>query len=364
MHTIAFAQEEGERVIPLDSIVVLGTRPLPMGTVTRVSQEEIEEKNSSVAYDALRFETGLNMPQRLALTGTGLTRLTIRGAGSAGPAGLAVFIDGRPDPTVTFAHPVPQAHSVVGIEAIEVIYGPSPVLYGSGNTGVINITTQTPGPGFSGRFMASAGSHSTTENMGVFNYGWDSGYVSAEGTYRKSSGYIQDTDAWILGGRLKLGLDLGTNWKLKISGGQTKDHFAVFGGFFVPGPFGNPGTEDLDLTQTAGDIVLEGRIGNLDTSVQLWGDKLEPRSQVLREGVRRAKVSEVGTRVKASISPWQANKLTVGVDVLKASARNQPALPPTAPEFDESITEVGPYLFMEQAASVELTRFRGLSLTC
>lgn len=358
---LAHAQQDDEAA--LDTVFVVDSPASAAATVVRITPEMIEAKNAAVAYDALEFAPGLHVANRLALTGAGLTRLAIRGTGVEGPAGLTVFVDGVPDPTVSFAHPAPQAHSVVSIAEVEVIYGPSPVLYGSGNTGIVNIRTREPGPGWSGRLTASGGSFGTTENAATTSYRWDRGFVSADATYRYSEGYLPDTDAWVAGGRLQLGYQFADDWRVRLSAGQVQDHFAVFGPFSVPGPFGNPGTEDLDLTRTVGDVTVEGRAGGFDTSVKLWGDVQVPRSQVVPEGAERADVYEAGVRLRSAVSPWTTGRLTFGVDVLRADARNTPALPPTATEQDVSITEVGLYLFAEERVAPWLTLNGGVRLT-
>lgn len=357
----ATAQEEP--VIPLDSITVTATALQSTALITRVTEAEMDRQHVAVGYDALEYQPGLHVTQRLGLTGAGLTRLAIRGAGVSGPAGLIVYIDGRPDPTVTFAHPAPSAHSKAVLEVIEVIYGPSPVLHGSGNTGVVSYRSRIPGQGWSGRLTASGGSHGTTENFGVLNYGWARGFVSVDATYRSTEGYIDDTDAWVAGGKVRVGYQASDHWRLRASAGQNQDHFAVFGPFSVPGPFGNPGTTDLDLTQTVADLVIEGDYEGFDTSLQLWADWQEPRSQIPPEGAEIADVAEYGARLRGEASPWTGGHLTVGTDVLWAEARNRPALPPTAPEVDASITEAGPYVFLEQAVVPRLTLAGGVRLT-
>ncbi len=341
-----------------ESIDVVETQGTRTSTATVVSREEIETRRASVVYDALDKSPGLHLRSRLGATGAGLSRLTIRGNGAAGPAGLAVFVDGRPDSSVSFAHPAPSAHSLESVEQIEVIHGPSPVLHGAGKTGVINITTGRPGPGWSGSLRFSGGSHDTAESFLSAAYGWDGGYLRVGGAYRSTDGHNPASDARIANGNVRLGLALGERWELELGAGRTDDHFSVFGPFFVPGPFGNPGTEDIDLVQTVADVKLRGAFANVDTSIQLWYDDLDPTSQKLRPGVRRGEVSESGLRFKARLCEQRATSLIVGLDVLRAEAKNTPGVPPRRPEQDESLTEVGPYVFVDHRVSDRL-RLRG-----
>ena len=57
---------------------------------TIVNQQEKENKRSAVPFDVLETKPGLNVVNRLGMTGSGLSRLTIRGNGGVGPAGIQI----------------------------------------------------------------------------------------------------------------------------------------------------------------------------------------------------------------------------------------------------------------------------------
>ena len=184
------------------------------------------------------------------------TSCRLRADGVVGPAGIQVLIDGRPDATVSFAHPTPSALSLQDVERIEVIHGPSPVLYGSGKTGVINITTADPEPGFHGYIEGSYGSFNTTENFGGVSYGGDRGYFRASGSYRSSDGDNPTSSALIKSINLKGGYHFNDIFSATATFGINEDSFEVFETFFVPGPFTDPRTTSLDLTQTIFDLTI------------------------------------------------------------------------------------------------------------
>ncbi len=100
-------QKDEEQLPPvnLKPIRVLGSSYDNLVTTTVIERAEIEIQNNFVAYDVLKHKPGIHSVQRLGFTGSGLSRLTIRGLGAAGPAGVQVFTDGRPDATVSFAIP-------------------------------------------------------------------------------------------------------------------------------------------------------------------------------------------------------------------------------------------------------------------
>ena len=361
--TAAAQQPDPTEPIPLDSVLVVVQRADGAATATVLTEEAVEQKHAPLVYDALTMQPGLHLVKRVGLTGSGLSRLAIRGAGVDGPAGLQVYVDGRPDPTVSFAHPIPQAYHTADLEQVEVIHGPSPVLHGSGNTGVINIRRARPRPGWAGQLTVSGGSYGTSENFAHIAHGWERGWLAFNSTYQRTDGHNPDSDAWIAAAGLRGGYEIDDRWRVSFHAAQTRDHFDVNGSFFVPGPFGNPGQSELDLTQTVGDVKLEGRFDALDLSVQLWGDDLDPRNQVTPDGADRADVREIGARLKAALAPWPAGALILGVDVLDAAADNRPAIPPNAPRFDVSITEVGPYAFLEQRLGPAFTVNGGVRIT-
>jgi len=337
-------------------------------SVSIVNQEELDEKRSSVAYDALETKPGLNVVRRLGFTGAGLSRLSIRGNGSVGPAGIQVFVDGRPDATVSFAHPTPSALSAADIESIEVINGPSPVLNGSGKTGVVNITTADPEKGWHGFFEASYGKFESTQNFAGISYGGENGYFKLGGSYRSTDGSNPDSDAEIKSINFKGKLELNDIFDVTVSAARNEDDFNVFREFFVPGPFTDPRTERLALTQTVVDVTLNADFGNVQSSLKFFYDDLDPKSQVLDSPERRADVSERGIRFKTTWAATSATKVIAGVDYLEARAENSPVLAPFGgPQLSiprarvsEELDELAFYVFLEQAITDAISVSGGL----
>ena len=340
-------------------------------TVTIVGREEIEQQHVSVAYDAMENKPGLHVVRRLGLTGSGLSRLSIRGLGTVGPAGLQVLVDGRPDATVTFAHPTPSALSLQDAAYVEVIHGPSPVRHGSGKTGVVNIVSRPPPPGASGYLEASYGEFGTTENFFRAANATEDGYLRLSGSYRKTDGHIADSKAEVKSLHVKGGYKLNDAWDIALGAGVNKDKFDVFGSFFVPGPFNDPRTRGLDLTQSTVDLTLTGRGEKSTTSFGVWFDDLEPVSQVLDPGEDRAKVNESGIRFKTTRLVSQQTSLTLGLDALRAKVENSPVLPPFTgsglaiprARISASSTEVAPYFFAEHQVSRFVTVNGGMRVT-
>lgn len=340
-------------------------------TATIVDREEIENKHSTVAFDVLETQPGLHVVRRLGLTGSGLSRLTVRGNGGVGPAGLQVFVDGRPDSTVSFAHPTPSAHGLENAQRIEVIHGPSPVLYGSGKTGVVNITTAPPERGFHGYVEGRYGSFDTTENFARVSYGGQRGYARLNGSYRSTNGDNRDSDAEIKNLDFKAGYQLTDIWDVSFTAGVNEDEFDVLGSFFVPGPFTDPRTESLDLTQTVFDLTFTAVLGDVVSSLLLFYDDLDPTSQILDGSEDRANVNEQGLRFKTTWAATKRTNLIGGIDYLRAKASNSPVLPPFGgpglsiprPGIKETLSDLGIYAYADHALTNSISLIGGVRFT-
>jgi len=340
-------------------------------TVTIIDRDEIEKKHATVAFDVLETKPGLHVVRRLGLTGAGLSRLTVRGNGAVGPAGIQIFVDGRPDATVTFAHPTPSAHSLENAQRIEVIHGPSPVLYGSGKTGVVNITTGEPEPGFHSYVEGRIGSFNTTENFARLSYGGERGFARLSGSYRNTDGDNSDSDAQIKSLSFRGGYQLSDVFDVAFTAAVNEDEFDVLGAFFVPGPFTDPRTETLDLTQTVFDATLTADLDSVVSTLLFFYDDLNPNSQILDGTEERANITEKGLRFKTTWEATNRTDLTAGIDYLRAKARNSPVLPPFGgpglsiprPRITETLRELGFYVHAEHALTNSISLNGGVRFT-
>jgi outer membrane receptor for ferrienterochelin and colicins len=145
--------EEGESVTKLDEIVVTGTRTphaikdAPVETVL-ITREDIEQSNAQTVTDLLKTVPGMSVEGNDDIFGGASSRARLRGLSFNNGYGL-ILIDGQRmhGSSQSGAH----GEYAVGlnqipvsmIERIEVVKGPSSVLYGSdAMAGVINIITR------------------------------------------------------------------------------------------------------------------------------------------------------------------------------------------------------------------------------
>ena len=121
-----------ERNIPLDEVVVTGTR----------SETDVRHLSQTVSV-LNRLQIGL----------------------SGGNARLMVLIDGHPQYAGIFGHPISDVYQTLLADKVEVLRGPASVLYGSNAMGgVINIVTRKMHEdGIKTNVRAGYGSYNTLE---------------------------------------------------------------------------------------------------------------------------------------------------------------------------------------------------------
>ena len=142
-------------------------RHLPM-TVSLVSRKELTKNyRSSVLPTVCEQVPGLFITSR-GMLGYGVSTgaaggIKVRGIG--GGAEMLVLIDGQPQYAGLMGHPIADAYQTMMAEKVEVLRGPSSVLYGSNAMGgVMNIVTRKiTRDGSHTTFQAEGGSYGTAQ---------------------------------------------------------------------------------------------------------------------------------------------------------------------------------------------------------
>lgn len=220
----AYGQKEGIKdTTQIGEVVVTGTRNatdirhLPL-TITSISNESLNEHfRSSILPTVMEQTPGLFSTSRGVLgygVSTGAAgNLKVRGVGSG--AQLLVLIDGQPQYAGLMGHPIPDAYQTMMAEKVEVVRGPSSLLYGSNAMGgVVNIITrQMNQDGCKTNIRLQGGSYGTIQADGVnrFRQGGFSSVVGAQ--YQRSDGHRPDSEFEQFGGFVKLGYEFSENWK-------------------------------------------------------------------------------------------------------------------------------------------------------
>ena len=232
--------------LEIGEVVVTGTRNatdvrhLPM-TVTIVDRTTLTaEHQPSVLPTVMREVPGLFITSR-AMMGYGVSTgaaggINLRGI-TGGAGQLLVLIDGHPQYQGIYGHPIADSYQTLMAERVEVLRGPTSVLYGSNAMGgVMNIVTrQFKQDGVNTNIQLGAGSYGTiqTEASNQVRSGKFSSTVSVQ--YNRTDNHRPRMGFEQYGGYLKLGYDFNEHWNAYVDANIT--HFNA----------SYPGTEDKPM---------------------------------------------------------------------------------------------------------------------
>ena len=270
-----------ERNIPLDEVVVTGTRNETdvrhlSQTVSVIPRLSIEESQQSSLLPILTEQIpGLFTTSR-GIMGYGVSNgaaggISLRGL-SGGNARLMVLIDGHPQYAGIFGHPIADAYQTLLADKVEVLRGPASVLYGSNAMGgVINIVTRKMHEdGIRTDVRAGYGSYNTleTELTNRIRKGRFSSVIS--GSYNRTDGHRENMPFEQYGGYAKLGYELTNHWNTYADVNVT--HFNAT----YPGPVSAPLLEgDQRITRGMASFAIENNYDRTSGGLSFfynWGD--------------------------------------------------------------------------------------------
>ncbi|HDS74633.1 MAG TPA: TonB-dependent receptor [Firmicutes bacterium] len=247
----------------LDPILVTATRTeterrnVP-GSVTVLSAERLLATGATDVLSAVAVASpGVfiteNGPSGFGLGDGSAGSITIRGVGGGTPNDqVLVMVNGQPDYTGLFGHPLPDAYALNEVERVEIVRGPASALYGSGAMGgVINvITRQATKPGDRITLRTDAGPWNTINGEmsalgrhGAFDYRVSASHTRTDG-HRDDAAFershVSGDLAWNAGA-----------WTIRTSGATTP-----FSGS-DPGPTYGVAGMDIDVTRNRGSVGVE-----------------------------------------------------------------------------------------------------------
>lgn len=175
----------------LDDVVVYASRTGALkenipGAVQIITRDEIESSGSRDFADLLRKNAGLDMR---ALNGNPLMNAVyMRGFGENGFGRVKILFDGEELNNIDMAAPDLFSIPLWDIDRVEILHGPSPVLYGDGAVaGVVNVLSSMQDYSRKTRILARAGSYDT---YGV-NFSTRGGFEEEGILYRASYDYLK-----------------------------------------------------------------------------------------------------------------------------------------------------------------------------
>jgi iron complex outermembrane receptor protein len=234
-------------------------------SVSIVDERDLKAVSANHALNALNYLPGIFIQR----TGDfGRSDVEIRGLGQRGQR-ISIMVDGRPEKMGLFGCAVTHAYPLDNVDRIEVVRGPSSVLYGSDALGgVVNILTHFPaGPGFETDLTTSYGAFNTQR------------YTLRHGAALKKWRYFLTLDRQSSDGHLPSSEYAGNTFTGKAEYDLT-DHVRLgFQSKYYQGKKYEPGPQSLpDLTswndyeRAAVDVGLQGRWDRDEFFLKIYRD--------------------------------------------------------------------------------------------
>lgn len=312
----------------LNEIVVTGSRNetnirhIPM-TVSVINRSLIENSFEQSLLPILTEQVpGLFTTSR-GVIGYGVSSgsaggMSLRGIGGSPTTALLVLIDGHPQYMGLMGHPIADAYQTMMADKVEVLRGPSSVLYGSNAMGgVINIVTRkSKEDGIKNNIRIGYGSYNTliTEGSSSIRKGKLNAIVTA--SYNRTDGHRENIDFDQYGGYTKLGYDFNESWRAFADLNIT--HFNASN----PGTISTPILDnDSKITRGMSSFSLENTHKNSSGALKLfynWGrHKINEGYQAEGKPLDyrfNAKDMMFGITWYQSVSLFEGNHITAGFD--------------------------------------------------
>ena len=219
----AFASEAPRDTTNLKEVVVtapLKTNPelIPLN-VTQVTASEIETSGETSLLPVLGSKVpGLFVTERgfagYGVSGGSAGEVNIRGVGQGNK--VLFMIDGQPQWAGVFGHSLSDTYVANGVERVEVVKGPSSLLYGSNAMGgSINLVTRTQNSdGLTGRARAMFGSFNTQKFALSSGYKKDRFSATLSGQLDRSNGNRAGSAFWLANEFVQLKYAASNHWSL------------------------------------------------------------------------------------------------------------------------------------------------------
>jgi len=263
----------------------------------------------------------------------GRTDIEIRGIGQRGQR-IAILVDGRPEKMGLFGCAVTHAYPLDNVERIEVVRGPSSVLYGpDAMGGVVNVITRRPEQGFRTELTTSYGAYKTFSfnlrhgaALERFDYFFTADRLSSEGHTVNSSSL---GSAFTGRAGYDLGSGLSLTFRAKYFDGK-KDE---------PGPQALPSLISWNhYKRGSADLGFDGRWDSGEFSVLAYDDF---GRHVFSDGWNSRDYYR-GAIARGSLALGAGNRLSFGLDARFFGGKSY-----NYPKGEWSKSDVGAYVHDE-----------------
>lgn len=322
---MAAAAEEIPDTLGLDDVVVsapvktkIELTPLD---VTVVGRKQIEESaETSLLPILMQNVAGLFVSERgfagYGVSGGAAGAVNIRGVGGGNK--VLFMIDGQPQWAGVFGHSLPDTYVANGVERVEVVKGPSSLLYGSGAMGgsVNLITHKVKQDGVYGRARAMMGSFTTEKFDMAAGVRKGKLAVNAAAQLDRSNGNRERSEFWLANQLMQLEYTPSEHWNTGASVDMTQTRA------------NNPGTLQSPLESmwtrlirgTASIFVKNNydRVsGGMQAYINWGGNKVDDGhapDAAPRDYIFRSTDYNMGFTLYETVNPWQGNDLSAGLD--------------------------------------------------
>lgn len=332
--------------------------------VSVITYEEIKQSEKSNVLSLIGDQLpGIFVTERGVL-GYGASQgaaggISIRGIGGSPTTGVLVLIDGRPQFMGIFGHPFPDNYTTTNVQRIEIVKGPSSVLYGTNAMGgVVNIITRkTNIESASSNINLTYGSFNTFKGDGSFGYKMGNQDLFVSFNHDETKGHRAFTDFKINSGYLKYGIDLSENFRLSADGNISK--FRTY----------DPGPESAPLVDNWVEI---GR-GSIGFSFENKFDKFEGGLKVYHNWGQNdvydgwhSTDKNTNVLLYQNLKLFDANTITLGIDYKNYGGSGENPLSGDFSkmfiEGNNSVNELGFYGLVQQTLFNSLILNAGLRL--
>ena len=369
-----YAAETLSDTVKLKEVIVtapLKTNPdlIPLN-VTQVTSDEIEKSGESSLLPVLVSKVpGLFVTERgfagYGVSGGSAGEVNIRGVGQGNK--VLFMIDGQPQWAGVFGHSLADTYVANGVEKIEVVKGPSSLLYGSNAMGgSINLVTHTQREdGLTGRTRAMFGSF-TTQKFAL-STGYKKGRFSAtlSGQLDRSNGYRAGSSFWLANEFAQLKYAVSDYWSVAGMLDMTQTHANNPG--TVQDPLENMWT---DVFRGTGGIYVKNNYSNMDGGVQgyiNWGrnnvDDGNTPGTTPKDYIFHSTDYNMGFTAYESFYLWQANILSAGIDFQHWGGHvwntNKADEALRTSEAKHHVNEIAGYVMMQQGFLNDLLNING-----
>lgn len=364
----AMAQSLPTDTLNLHEVEVFATPKAPVEllplSVSIIGSDLIEESAETNILPVLANHVpGLFVTERgimgYGVSGGAAGSVNIRGVGGGNK--VLFMIDGQPQWASIFGHSLPDTYTSGDVSKVEVVRGPSSLLYGSNAMGgsVNIITKHATMKGFNGSARMMWGSYGT-QKYGV-NLGYNNGRLNAflSASYESTDGDRRNSQTWLASQFASLQYRFSSHWKAgaNVTLTETKPH--------NPGSIDDPlndmwtrifrGTAALYLNNTydvsSGQVQFYANWGNHKVNDGYSASGTATNGGVPRDYLFHSKDYNMGINAYQDIRPWQMNTTSVGVDFQHWGGKTWNSMAdgsPDQPGVDKHVNEVAGYVMMQQ----------------